>query len=124
MNITTLSSSLPRVLRGAATAGAVLASVALISACGSTGTKSGSATPTKVTSLNTTTVASSIVNSIYSQRKVHAKVICPPAVPQEAGRTFDCTAETVSAKAPSVLIKTPFVVTIQNSKGYVTYVGK
>ena len=112
-----------RAFRGATVAVAALAATGIISACGSTGGSSAPA-PTKSVSLNTTAVAASIRDSIYKERGIHARVVCPPAMPQEAGRTFDCTAITLSAKRPSQVIKTPFVVTIVNSKGYVTYVGK
>jgi len=43
--------------------------------------------------------------------------VCPAAVAQTVGNTFDCIATTGSSK-------TPFVVTVRSSSGYVTYVGK
>ncbi len=69
-------------------------------------------------------VAASIEQSIFSERHLHARVACPAAVPQEQGKTFECIATSRSAKKPFAVTKTPFVVTIQNSKGYVTYRGK
>jgi hypothetical protein len=110
----------PRARRGTVVAVAALACAALMSACGSSGS-SGSTTPAK-TDLNTKHVANSIERSILSERHVHAKVSCPAVVPQEQGRTFDCIATTVKGKQPAS--KTPFAVTVKNSKGYVTYVGK
>ena len=97
----------------------VLCSGALLGACGSSSSK-GTATKTN---LNTARVASSIEQSIVSQRKLQAKVTCPASVPQEAGRTFECQAVTRAVKAPHKATTTPFLVTIQNAKGYVTYVG-
>jgi hypothetical protein len=89
----------------------------LMSACGSSGSPSGTV-PAK-TNLNTPHVAAAIEQSILSQRHVHAKVVCPVAVPQEQGRSFHCIATTFKGKTPTG--KTPFTVTIQNDKGYVTY---
>ena len=91
----------------------------LLSACGSKSSES-----TKTTNLNTARVARSIEQSITSQRHLVAKVSCPSVVPQEAGRKFECVATTTSPKHPKSVVKTPFEVTIQNSHGYVTYVGK
>ncbi len=101
---------------------ATLACAALISACGSSGSKSSSGAAK--TNLNTTRVAESIEQSILAQRHLTATVTCPPLVVQEAGRTFECVATIPNAKQPSKPTKTPFIVTIHNSKGYVTYVGK
>jgi hypothetical protein len=92
---------------------------ALLGACGSSSSKGTAAK----TNLNTTRVAHSIEQSILTQRHLAAKVACPPLVPQEAGRTFECAAVTRAAKAPHKATTTPFLVTIQNAKGYVTYVG-
>lgn len=96
-----------------------------MNACGSSAS-STSSTPGSATKidLNTTRVEHSIEQSILAERHLASTVVCPSAVPQEAGRTFECIASTPSAKKPGTLIKTPFVVTIQNSKGYVTYAGK
>jgi hypothetical protein len=117
--------SVPRARRGAGLALAALACAALMSACGSS-TPSTSSTPGSATKidLNTTRVEHSIEQSILSERHLASTVVCPSAVPQEAGRTFECVASTPSAKKPGTLIKTPFVVTIQNKSGYVTYAGK
>ncbi len=52
-------------------------------------------------------------------------VTCPAIVAQEAGKTFVCTAIGRSTKNPAVIVtKTPFTVTVQNNKGYVTYKGE
>ena len=104
--------------RGAIVPVTALACAALISACGSS-----SKSPPK-TNLDTAHVALSIERSILSDRHLHAKVVCPAAVPQEKGKTFECTATTRGVKKPFAVTTTPFVVTIQNSSGYVTYVGK
>jgi hypothetical protein len=76
------------------------------------------------TNLNTAHVAVSIKQSILTQRHLKAKVVCPTAVPQEKGKTFDCIATTPGVKPPFALIKTLFVVTVQNDRGFVTYAGK
>jgi hypothetical protein len=127
--ITSRSVSVLRVGRGAGLALAALACAALMSACGSSAGSSGSPTSsargsTTTIKLNTTRVAHSIEQSILSERHLASTVVCPTEVPQEAGRTFECVATTASAKKPSTLVKTPFVVTIKNNKGYVTYAGK
>jgi hypothetical protein len=98
---------------------ALLTAVA-VSACGSSSSKQETAAKTN---LNTAHVANSIEQSILKQRKLKAKVTCPPLVPQVAGKTFECQAVTSAAKAPHTITTTPFVVTIQNAHGYVTYVG-
>src|ERR1700676_3511787 len=110
-----------RVCRGAGASVTALACVALLSACGSS---SSSSTSTTKTNLNTARVALSIEQSILTERHLHSKVVCPAAVPQEQGKTFECIATTTTTKPPVKSVTTPFVVTIQNSKGYVTYVGK
>ena len=115
---TTIPSSVPA-RRGAIVA-AALVCAALISACGSSSTTSSTAT----TNLNTHQVALSIEQSILTKRHLHSTVTCPAVVPQEQGKTFVCVAETHSAKTPSVVTKTPFTVTVQNNRGYVTYVGQ
>jgi hypothetical protein len=97
-----------------------LCCAALLSACGSSSSSKGT---TAKTNLNTSRVARSIETSILTQRHLKATVTCPPLVPQEAGRTFECEAVTHAAKAPHKATTTPFLVTIQNVKGYVTYVG-
>jgi hypothetical protein len=108
------------VSRGALGTAALLAAAALISACGS----SSSSTTAPKTDLDTTRVARSIAQSILTERHLRAKVVCPAVVVQEVGKTFECLATTANPKHPTVTTKTPFVVTIQSSKGYVTYVGK
>jgi hypothetical protein len=112
-----------RARRGAGVAVSAVACAALIGACGSSN-NSTSTTTTKATNLDTTRVARSIETSILTERHLHAVVVCPPVVAQETGKTFECVATTHSAKHPTVAIKTPFVVTVQSNKGYVTYVGK
>lgn len=109
-----------RARRGALVTATALACAALLSACGSS-SSSTSSTAAK-TNLNTAHVAVSIEQSILSERHVHAKVSCPAIVPQKQGKTFVCIATTFKGTKPTG--KTPFAVTVQNDKGYVTYTGK
>jgi hypothetical protein len=104
----------------AAVAGA-LACATLMSACGSSSKTTSTSNPTNV---NTAQVARSIQQSILAQRHLTATVACPPVVVAGRGKTFECVATTQSTKKPTHAIRTPFVVTIQNSRGGVTYVGK
>ncbi len=107
---------------GWAVAGAVVACAALISACGSTA-GSASTAQARHTNLDVARVERSIQQSIMSQRHLESKVVCPAKVAQRPGK-FPCIATTFAAKRPHKETKTPFVVTIHNSAGYVTYVGK
>jgi hypothetical protein len=107
--------------RGAIVAITALACAALLSACGSS---SSSTSSTPATNLNTARVAQSIEQSVLTERHLHVTVTCPAAVPQEAGRTFVCTAVAHTTTKPPKVTKTPFTVTIQNDKGYVTYKGE
>lgn len=95
-----------------------LTCVGLITACGAS---SSSGTSTK--SLDVARVERAIEHSIMSQRHLNSKVVCPAKVLQRPGK-FACIATTVSPKKPHKEIKTGFLVTIHNSRGYVTYVGK
>ena len=106
--------------RGSIAAITALAFAALASACGS----SSNSPPTPKTNLNTTRVAVSIQQTVLEKRHLHATVTCPPVVPQEKGRTFECIAEIRAKKPPHAVTKTPFLVTIQTDRGYVTYVGE
>ena len=109
-----------RVRRTGTSAVVALTCAALLGACGSSSsTSSGGAK----TVLNTVRVSRSIEESVLKERKLHATVVCPAGVPQEAGRTFECQAVTRAAKAPHTTTTTPFLVTVQNAHGYVTYVG-
>lgn len=107
---------------GWAVAGAVVACAALISACGSTA-GSASTSQARHTNLDVARVERSIQQSIMSQRHLESKVVCPAKVAQRPGK-FPCIATTFAAKRPHKETKTPFVVTIHNAAGYVTYVGK
>jgi hypothetical protein len=109
-----------RARRGVIVLAAVLACAALMSACGS----SSSTTSTATTSVDTHRVALSIEQSILAKRHLHATVSCPATVPQETGKTFVCIASNRATKAPFTVTRTPFTVTVQNSRGYVTYVGQ
>lgn len=102
---------------GAARAAARLVACALIlSAC-------GSSTGSSAKYLDMASVERAIEKSIASQRHLKSTIVCPKKVRQEPGK-FACIATTYSAKKPHKKIKTPFVVTIHNSSGYVTYVGE
>jgi hypothetical protein len=78
--------------------------------------------------LDTARIALSIEDSILAQRHIHAKVTCPTAEPQETGHVFTCIATSTSTVTPkgggkpsAVTVTTPFTVTVQSSRGYVTY---
>jgi len=105
--------------RGAAVAIAAAACAALISACGSS---SSSTTGGATTTVDTARVALSIEQTVLNKRKLHVKVVCPTSVPAEVGKTFECLATPTGATGATK--STPFVVTVQNNRGYVTYVGK
>jgi hypothetical protein len=109
----------PRARRRASVALAAVACASLLGACGSSSSTSSSST---ATSLDTHRVALSIQRSILEKRHLQATVSCPTSVHQEQGATFQCVATTHSASG--TVSKTPFKVTVQNSKGYVTYVGE
>jgi hypothetical protein len=107
--------------RGLRTRGTVAVAIATLACAGTVAACGSSGSSKKKTKLDTARVARSIEQSILSQRHLRAAVVCPPSVPQEQGRTFECTA---TLKVKHRVVKTPFVVTIQNKKGFVTYVGK
>lgn len=108
------------VRRSAAAPFALVIGALLLGGCGSS--KSSSTSSTVIPNLDTARVAHSIERSILTQRHLHYHVLCPAKVPQEQGRTFECLASGRNAKHK--LATTPFLVTIQNKRGYVTYVGK
>ncbi len=113
----------PRERRAAVLAtGAALVCAALVSACGSS-----SSEPTAKTNLDTKRVAAAIKQSILTQRNLHATVTCPAVEAQVKGTVFTCTAVTTTpskGKTPPVTTTTPFKVTVQNSKGYATFIGE
>jgi hypothetical protein len=108
--------------RGAIVAIAGLSCAALLSACGSS--KSSTESTSAKTKVDTAKVALSIEQTVLAKRRLHAKVVCPAEVPAVTGATFECIATSTATKPPHAVTKTPFVVTIQNPRGYVTYVGK
>jgi hypothetical protein len=118
--------STPRLARGLGirggtiVAGTALACAALMSACGSS--SSSSSTPEK--NVDTAKVAVAIEQTVLAKRHTHVKVTCPATEVSEPGKTFECIATARSTKPPFVETKTPFVVTIQNRIGYVTYASK
>ncbi|HEY2283235.1 MAG TPA: hypothetical protein VGH60_06750 [Solirubrobacteraceae bacterium] len=106
-----------RLPRALIVAVAALAAAVFLGACGSSSTSSSSSSTAAKVNLNMPHVERAIELSILSQRHVHAKVVCPRVVPQEQGHNFTCIA-TVGKKT------TPFAVTQQNNRGYVTYQAK
>jgi hypothetical protein len=110
--------------RGLLIAIAALGCGGLLSACGSSKGSTETSGGGAKANVNTTKVAASIEQTILEKRHLHSTVVCPAAMPAEVGRTFECIATITSAKAPHATTKTPFVVTIQSPRGYVTYVGK
>jgi hypothetical protein len=104
--------------RGAAVAIAAAACAALISACGGS---SSSTTGGATTTVDTARVAASIEETVLAKRKVAVKVVCPASVQAEVGKTFECIATPTGKTGSKTPV--PFVVTVQNSRGYVTYVG-
>ena len=123
---TTLKQPLPsRRARVGLTVAGALACAALISACGSSGTSSTSAEPAPgAKPVNTAQVAASIERTLSEKRHITAKVSCPASVLAEKGKTFVCTAAVHDPTNPSKVTATPFKVTIENNRGYVTYVGE
>jgi hypothetical protein len=93
-----------------------------IGACGSS--SSSTSTTGANGTVDTARVAASIEQSILKERKLTSKVTCPASMPAEKGKTFECVAITHSLAPPHNEIKTPFLVTIQSNRGYVTYEGK
>jgi hypothetical protein len=124
---TTLKQTRPlaRRARAGLTVAGALACAALISACGSSGSSSSSAEPAPGTRpVNTAQVAASIEHTLSEKRHITAKVTCPASVSAEKGKTFVCMAAVHDPTKPSKVTTTPFKVTIQNNRGYVTYVGE
>jgi hypothetical protein len=112
-----------RAHRAGVLATSALACAALISACGSSSSSTTNAGPSKP--VDTALVARSIKDTIFTKRHLFATTVtCPTTVASEPGKTFQCTATVRSAKTPYTYSKTPFTVTVQNNKGYVTYVGE
>jgi Domain of unknown function (DUF4333) len=105
-----------RARRGAVVAVTALACAALMSACGSS-TSSTSSAPSG-TNLNIAQIQASIEESIFNKKHLRTKVACPAVVPMEKGNSFVCIATTSKG------VKTPFGVTQQNNRGYVTYAAK
>jgi hypothetical protein len=73
--------------------------------------------PVPLLLLDTSRVENSIVNSIATQRRLHATVTCPHEVLQHTGVAFTCTA-TVKG------VRYPFEVTQVDGRGNVRYVGR
>jgi hypothetical protein len=74
--------------------------------------------------VDTAKVATSIEQTLLAKRHLKATVACPAPMPAVPGNTFECVASVEAAHAPHTVTKTPFVVTIQTPRGYVTYAGK
>jgi hypothetical protein len=111
-----------RARRGVLAVVALACTALVIGACGSS--SSSTSTTGANGTVDTARVAASIEQSILKERKLTSKVTCPAAMPAEKGKTFECVAITHSATPPHNEIKTPFLVTIQSNRGYVTYEGK
>ena len=122
--MTSRRTRVPRARRTAVLAASALVCAALVSACGSS--NSSSSEPAAKTNLDTKRVAAAIQQSILTERNLHATVTCPSVEPQEKGKTFICTAvTTITPKGKTPVTKTtPFKVTVQNNRGYATYVGE
>jgi uncharacterized cupredoxin-like copper-binding protein len=118
---TTSISRAARAPRGVLLAASALACAALLSACGSS-SSSSSSTATKT--VNSAQVERSIEESVLRERHITTTVVCPTAVPATKGQTFECIATSHTTTNHSKEVKTPFVVTVQNSSGFVKYVGK
>jgi hypothetical protein len=110
-----------RAARAGALAATALAGVALMSACGSS---SSSTSTSSAGNLNIPQIEASIKGTILEKRHLVATVSCPAVEPKEKGKTFVCVATTPGIKNPHTVVKTPFTVTVQNDKGYVTYAGE
>jgi hypothetical protein len=110
--VTPAAAGASRMPRGAVGLASALACALLLGACGSSGTKN----------LDVAKVERAIERSIMSQRHLAAAVVCPGSVPQKPGK-FACIATTVSPKTHRQ-VKTPFLVTVHNDKGWVSYIGK
>lgn len=72
--------------------------------------------PTPLSVLDIARVTRAITISILTQRKLHARVICPADVLQQKGLVFTCTAAVRNRGYP-------FVVTEVDGNGHVRYVG-
>jgi hypothetical protein len=112
----------PRAARACGGVLAVLTTLALAAVLSACGSKSSTSSTSAAAKVDTAKVARSIEQSIQAQRHLASTVVCPVTVPAEKGKTFECIATTQTAKKPPV--KTTFVVTVQNNRGGVTYVGK
>jgi hypothetical protein len=123
MHVETATTRIARVARTGRRAGPglALACTLAISACGSNSSTSSTAAKSNV---DTAKVEQAIKQSILAQRHLSASVVCPSPQLAIAGRTFECFAITQSVKKPFKPVRTPFLVTVQNNRGGVTYVGK
>lgn len=110
--------------RAAAGALVALACAAALGACGSSNASSSTTTRPGKPDLNIARVERSIEQSILTERKLASTVTCPQYVTQEPGVTFECVATTASTKKKGILIRTPFVVTVETKAGFVSYTGK
>jgi hypothetical protein len=106
--------------RGAGAAVTALACAALLGACGGSSSSSESTTPKA--NVDTAKVARAIEGTVLEKRHLKSTVTCPAPIPSVPGSTFECIAKITGAKHK--ISTSPFLVTIQNNRGYVTYVGK
>jgi hypothetical protein len=103
----------------ATVAATAFACAALVSACGGSSSTSSTPSTPATTTVNTAQVAASIKETVLKTHHVHLNVVCPTSVPAEKGRTFECIATGRGTTRPTL-----FRVTIQSSRGYVTYAEK
>jgi hypothetical protein len=111
--------------RTLASRGAVLAAVGALAlgvTVGGCGSSTHKRTAKPVATLNTSTVAEAIVQSIQKEKHLTATVTCPPHIPQKKGYRFKCVATTYNTvhgkKTP---VYTQFTVNQINNLGNVYY---
>ena len=105
--------------RGGPARAAVLCCAAVVALAGC-GSQRSAPTPKY---LDVVKVEHAIEHSIMQQRHLHSTVVCPPHV-QQTPHKFACIATTPSRKNPHKTVQTPFLVTIHNDKGFVSYIGE
>jgi hypothetical protein len=93
---------------------AAAVSLILVVLPGAALTGCGSSSSKKI--LNTERVERAIEQSILEKRRLRANVTCPSGVEQKKGVKFHCTAYYKGGK-------TPFLVTEDDAKGAVHYIG-
>jgi hypothetical protein len=106
------------------------AALADAAGCGGTSQTSASTTIEEAstagaeTNVDTLRTAASIEQTLLAKRGIKAKVACPAVVPAVPGAKFECIASFRASQPPHALTRAPFLVTIHNSSGDVTFEGK